>query len=228
MIPKIIWQTYESKYDELVLKAVECSDSWKEKNPEWEYKYFSSSDRERFVLDNFGKEWLEIYNSYKINVLRSTLWRYMCLYIHGGLYADLDILCKMPIESWLNLDLDFAVSKEPNNPGYTQMIFASCPKSIFLKNLLEDIKDIYYANKKSNKVYANIIDYSIYQTGYITFTRSISKTIESYHLDNFMIYTGNDAKKIHFDAIYHHRAGTKNKVFGPDYVAWQTEELESN
>ena len=226
MIPKIIWQTYESEYNKIVPKALECSNSWKEKNPDWEYKYFSAIDRKDFVLNNFGEEWLTIYNSYKVNVLRSTLWRYMCLYINGGLYVDLDILCKMPIEHWLNLNLDFAVSKEPNNPGYTQMIFASAPKNIFLKNLLNDIKDIYYFNQKNNTVYKNVIDYSIYQTGYVTFTRSISKTIESYNLDNFMIYVNDDAKKIHFDSMHHYRAGKKNKVFGPDYIAWQTEEYK--
>jgi len=226
MIPKIIWQTYESEYKDLPPLALECAGSWQEKNPDWEYKYVSGKERAEFVLNNFGEEWFTIYNSYTVNVLRSTLWRYMCLYLNGGFYADLDIFCKKPIDSWIDLDLNFAVSKEPSNPGLTQMIFASSKKNIFLENILKEIKDIYYTNKIKNTTYDNIIDYSIYQTGYITFSNSIFNTIMFQDVDNFIIYSGKDAKKIHRESINHYRAGKKEKVFGPNYVAWQTEEYK--
>ena len=224
MIPKIIWQTYESEYKDLPPLALECANSWQEKNLDWEYKYVSGKERAEFVLNNFGEEWFTIYNSYTVNVLRSTLWRYMCLYINGGFYADLDIFCKKPINSWIDLDLDFAVSKEPDNPGLTQMIFASSKKNIFLENVLKEIKQIYYINKIDNTTYNNVIDYSIYQTGYVTFSNSIFKTIMSYGVDNFIIYSGKDSKKIHSESIYNYRAGKAEKVFGPGYIAWQTEE----
>jgi mannosyltransferase OCH1-like enzyme len=221
MIPKIIWQTYESDYKDLGPKTLECSLSWQNQNKDWEYKYVSAQDRETFVLDNFGNEWLKIYKSYKVNVLRATLWRYMCLYVYGGFYSDIDMVCKKPIDEWLDLNLDFAVSKEPGNPGLTQMIFASAPQSIFLKNMLNDIKNIYYFNKETNKVYDNIVDYSIYQTGYITFTKSIFKTIEENNLDNFIVYTQKDAAKIHNDYTKHYRAGINQ--FDKNYVSWHKE-----
>jgi hypothetical protein len=101
------------------------------------------------------------------------------------------------------------------------MLFASCPGSIFLKNILNDIKDIYYLNKKINKVYDSITDYSIYQTGYVTFTKSIFKTIEENNLDNFIIYTQKDAKKIHKDYTKHYRAGINQ--FDKNYVSWHKE-----
>jgi len=227
MIPKIIWQTYESNYSELLPKALECSNSWKNLNPEWEYRYVSGKEREIFVLKYFGQEWLTIYNSYEINVLRSTLWRYMCLYVNGGLYSDLDMLCKNKIESWLDTELDFAVSKAPGSPGLTQSIFASKKESIFLKNILKDIKNIYYLNKENKKVYENVVDYSIYQTGYITFTKSIFNTVlRNKEIDNFMIYTGNMSKQIHNDFIEHYEAGNGN-IFESNYIAWKTQKLEN-
>jgi len=219
MIPKVIWQTYECNYNKLDLKALECSSSWKNVNPEWEYRYVSGKEREEFVLKNFGKEWHKIYMSYSINVLRADLWRYMCLYINGGLYSDLDILCKKPIEYWLDINLNFAVSEEPDNPGYTQMIFASSPKNIFLKNILNDIKEQFYLNKK----YSNVLDYEINEVGYIIFTKSINNTL-SVNKEGFMLYAGEDAKKIHNDSIDHYRAGNGN-IFGSDYVAWKNEKI---
>jgi mannosyltransferase OCH1-like enzyme len=224
MIPKIIWQTYESEYKDLPPLALECANSWQEKNPDWEYKYVSGKERAEFVLNNFGQEWFDIYNSYKTNILKADLWRYLCLYINGGLYVDLDILCKESIEHFFNLSHDFIASEEPNGPGYSQMIFASEANSIFLKNIINNIKIKYY--EKNN--YNNIIDYVTNEVGYIIFTDSIIQTIASEEInkDTFMLYKNEEAKKIHDKAIKHYKAGTKEKIFGPNYIAWQTEEYK--
>ena len=219
MISKIIWQTYESKYDDLPIKAKKMSDSWKKNNKSWEYRYVSEKERNIFVKEYFGKEWHDIYNSYKVNVLRADLWRYMCLYIHGGLYCDLDMLSKKPIESWLDINSNFVVSVEPNEIGYTQSIFASEPNSLFLKNLLDLIKNRYYENRQYN----NVIEYEIYEVGYKIFTESIKKTLLS-KPTGFVEFVGKDAEKIHFESIDHVRAGNGN-VFDSNYQSWKTESI---
>jgi mannosyltransferase OCH1-like enzyme len=222
MIPKIIWQTYESEYKDLPELAKDFSKTWIEKNPDWEYRYVSGKEREEFVLKNFGEEWHKIYMSYTTGVLRADLWRYMCLYINGGVYADLDILCKKSIESWLDTTLNFVVSEEEPGTGYTQMLFASCPNNIFLQNILKDIKEQFYLNKK----YKNIFDYEINEVGYLIFTNSINNTL-NIHSDGFMLYTGEDSKKIHQDSIQHLCAGNGN-VFGSNYVAWKNEKVNKD
>ena len=224
MIPKIIWQTYESEYKDLPPLALECANSWQEKNPDWEYKYVSGKERAEFVLNNFGEEWFDIYNSYKTNISKADLWRYMCLYINGGLYADLDILCKESIRHFFDLSHDFIASEEPNGPGYSQMIFASKANSVFLKNIINNIKTKYYEKNS----YSNIIDYVTKEVGYIIFTDSIIQTVNSEEINKntFMLYKNEEAKKIHNEAIKHYRAGKAEKIFGSNYVAWQTEEYK--
>ena len=219
MINKIIWQTYESEYDELPNKAKECVESWKSLNPSWEFKYVSKKERALFVEKHFGKEWKTIYDSYRVDVLRSDLWRYMCLYINGGLYSDLDMVCKKPIESWLKIESKFVISSEPNVWGYTQSIFASEPSSIFLKDLLNNIKNKYYQNVK----YKNVVDYEINEVGYIIFTNSILKTLEK-NKDGVQEFLGEDSNIIHTDSIQHYRAGNGN-IFGSNYKSWKTESL---
>jgi hypothetical protein len=219
MIPKIIWQTYETDYKDLSDKAKQLIDSWKSLNPEWEYQYCSKEKRELIVKNNFGEEWYQIYKSYKLDVLRSDLWRYMCLYLYGGLYSDLDMLCKKPIESWLDISSKFVVSIEPDTDGYTQSIFASEPKSIFLTNILNDIKDQYCKNIQ----YSNIIDYEIKETGYIIFTDSINKTLKNTQ-DGFIEFVGDDAKIIHQDSIEHYYAGNGG-IFDSSYKSWKTESI---
>jgi mannosyltransferase OCH1-like enzyme len=219
MIPKIIWQTYEVEYQDLSDMAKELIESWKNLNLGWEYNYFSKEKRELMVKENFGEEWYQIYKSYKLDILRSDLWRYMCLYTHGGFYSDLDMLCKKPIESWLDVNSKFVVSVEPDVPGYTQSIFASEPKNIFLKNILNDIKDQYYKNEK----YKNVVDYETKETGYIIFTDSIIKTMKKTR-DGFIEFIGQDAKKIHYESIDHYRAGNGG-FFDSSYKSWKTETI---
>ena len=224
MIPKIIWQTYESEYKDLPPLALECANSWQEKNPDWEYKYVSGKERAEFVLNNFGQEWFDIYNSYKTNILRADLWRYMCLYINGGIYSDLDIFCKEPIENFFDLNNDFIASEEPYGAGYSQMIFASNSKNIFLETILNNIKIKYY----QNNTYKDIVDYEINETGYIVFTNSILEIAKSKknNSTSFILYNDKVANRIHTESINHYRAGKKEKVFGEKYIAWQTEEYK--
>ena len=219
MINKIIWQTYESEYDELPDKAKECVESWKSLNPNWKFRYVSGKERSLFVEKHFGQEWKYIYDSYKLDVLRSDLWRYMCLYINGGLYSDLDMVCKKPIESWLNVNSKFVVSSEPNIWGYTQSIFASEPFSVFLKEILNSIKEKYYQNTE----YKNVIDYEVNEVGYIIFTNSILKTLEK-NKDGVQEFLGEDSNIIHTDSIQHYYAGNGN-IFGSNYKSWKTELL---
>jgi hypothetical protein len=113
------------------------------------------------------------------------------------LYSDLDIFCNDSIESFFDLKNNFIASEEPSGPGYSQMIFAAEPGSIFLKNIINNIKIKYYQKNKYN----NIIDYETNEVGYIIFTDSIIQTTYSEEIDvnTFMLYKNEEAKKIHKD-----------------------------
>ena len=52
-IEKIIWQTYETSYDELPGYAKESINTWKHHNPDWDHGYMSGPDREEFFKVNF-------------------------------------------------------------------------------------------------------------------------------------------------------------------------------
>ncbi|MDA4846017.1 glycosyltransferase [Hoeflea poritis] len=90
MVPKIIHQTWRDEnipgeYSELV-------DSWKRLNPDWEYRLWTDEDLDELVGKHFP-EFLEQFRGYPNPVQRADAGRYMLLYIHGGVYADLDTRC---------------------------------------------------------------------------------------------------------------------------------------
>ena len=90
-IPKIIHQIYEDPAGppEHLLQLAE---SWKEKNPDWEYRFWGKKDMDDFLEAHFP-EFISIYRNYPYNVQRWDAIRYLILYTLGGLYVDLDYEC---------------------------------------------------------------------------------------------------------------------------------------
>lgn len=157
MIPKIIWQTYETDFKDLLQEAKDCSVTWIENNPSWEYRYMNSKDREDFVFKYFDSEWYKLYMECNLNIVKANIWRCMVLYIHGGVYADLDSICNKPIDSWIKDNYDMTVSKDDDNGSleYCINVFAAKPFSKALESILLHIKE----NIKNNELTLNnVID----------------------------------------------------------------------
>lgn len=140
MIPKIIWQTYEQEFEELADYITETVDTWKIKNPDYEYRYASSDTRNKFVLDSFGQEWLDLFVGCPIPVMRADIWRYMVLYKVGGIYADIDTVCHKPADEWLPEDKDFVIAIE-NSWHFETWTIASAPNNPIILHVLNKIKN---------------------------------------------------------------------------------------
>jgi inositol phosphorylceramide mannosyltransferase catalytic subunit len=87
---KFIFQTW---------KNTEVPEKWKKAqetvinmNKGYEYKLFTDEDNRNFVKDYFPF-FLETYDKFEYNIQRADAVRYCILYIHGGIYLDLDYQC---------------------------------------------------------------------------------------------------------------------------------------
>jgi mannosyltransferase OCH1-like enzyme len=147
MIPKIIWQTYETQYEELPNQIKIGPELWIEKNPEWSYRYMDAQQRQEFVLKEYGKEWLDIFNKCPLGIMRANIWRFMILYSYGGVYADIDVIPKKPIDDWLNDQNNFTIrldESEPNETMFNIELIASSPRNNILLSALNAIKDLLF------------------------------------------------------------------------------------
>lgn len=45
--------------------------------------------------------WPQVYRSFPLGVMRADFWRLAILYVHGGLYSDVDTRCIRPVHQWL-------------------------------------------------------------------------------------------------------------------------------
>lgn len=90
-IPKTIvqtWETYEPPD-----KWKECIPSIKETMPEWQHKLCNAEDRRNLVLKYFP-EFITKFDTYPYKVQQADAWRYLYLYLYGGIYMDLDFVVK--------------------------------------------------------------------------------------------------------------------------------------
>jgi mannosyltransferase OCH1-like enzyme len=86
-IPKIIMQTAETNnfVNENHKNALL---TWINLNPEYEYVFYNSVDRRKFIKNNFNETIINAYDSLILNIYRIDLFKYCWLYINGGCYSD--------------------------------------------------------------------------------------------------------------------------------------------
>ena len=97
-IPWTIWQTYRSK--ELGVESANARDTWLEHNPQITMQLLDDFEIDSFIKHNFSSATYAAFKSYPIGVMRADFWRYAILYVHGGIYADIDTISLRPIHEW--------------------------------------------------------------------------------------------------------------------------------
>jgi len=180
MIPKIIHQTWKNEI--IPDKWKDAVESVKENNKK--YKYILWTD---IMMDNFVKQeyplFYKHYINYPYNIQRCDVFRYLVLYKYGGIYLDMDIICKKSFDDFLKYNIVFARSYNINS-SFTNSFFMSIPKHPFIKYCIENLLDNYY-----NFYYFGKHLHIMYSTGPLFLTKminnyNISKINNVYILSN--------------------------------------------
>jgi mannosyltransferase OCH1-like enzyme len=145
-IPRIIIQTGGRHHDN-----THSSQSFKRLNPNYEYLYYDDAQAKKFVHKHMSPEVIQTYDMMRKGVLKADYFRYIALYILGGVYSDLDTECLRPIDTWTDnhTNVDFIVGVEgegiPMKGGLARQLqlcqwtFASRPKHPILKRMIDKI-----------------------------------------------------------------------------------------
>jgi hypothetical protein len=233
MIPKIIWQTYKDKYEILPQYIIDCIETWKILNPEYEYKYMDDYAAEEFILNEFGLDWYNIFKAVPLGVMRGDIWRYLVIYKYGGVYADIDTICKKPISQWLNNKYDFIVADDGDGKSFCQYIFAAKKEHELLLSVIDLIKNKFnnpdYTNKnfvheltgvnvwtkgiknglKTNKTW----DPKIYHKAYNVLNKAKEYKFFCFGGENANIFNGDAVEHLTGSLTWNHKS----------YVQWQNE-----
>lgn len=150
MIPKIIWQTHAPEFNQLPKNIVQYVNTWKNLNPEYEYRYMSDTQCLEFVKNYFDKDIYQTFKSVPVPVMKADLWRLLVTYRFGGVYSDLDTICLKPIKTWMLENKSFIVGRE-HADTLSPATFAAAKGSKILEYVIgEIIKNLKNINFKDS------------------------------------------------------------------------------
>lgn len=119
VIPSVIHQTWKSQ--EIPSEFLALQRSWIDHNPGFAYRFWTDDDIERFV-EAEHPALLPVFRGYADPIARVDLARYLILRRFGGVYADLDFECLLPIGGLLD-GRSFVVGLEPEeHDGLTKAV----------------------------------------------------------------------------------------------------------
>lgn len=143
-IPRTLFQTWETKDIPCDLYNITVG-TWRTNNPEYEYKLFDAQERLTFLETHFDEDIVDTYKDIIPGALKADFWRYCVLYVHGGVYVDLDTKCLGNIDAFLE-NREFVTVVDLNKNPYegkhnlSNGFIASVPGHPILKGCIERIK----------------------------------------------------------------------------------------
>ena len=137
-IPKIIMQTY--KTHDIPQKWEISPESINYMMSDWKYVFMTDEDNRNFVEKHFP-DFLPYYDAFPYGIQRADAIRAMWLYIHGGIYMDLDFEVQRDLSPlFVSTAEVFLVCSGNVGSYYTNSFMASRPKAKFWLEVIEEMK----------------------------------------------------------------------------------------
>ncbi|KAJ3048324.1 membrane-bound alpha-1,6- mannosyltransferase Initiation-specific, partial [Quaeritorhiza haematococci] len=99
--------------------------SFREKNPDYTQILWTDSDIEEVIRVYFPSI-VDVWKKIPIQIVKADLFRYMIVYVFGGVYSDVDTMCLKPIDTWVKPPNDEwsggVTSSSPTPPPVTDII----------------------------------------------------------------------------------------------------------
>jgi len=147
MIPKIIHQTW--KTETIPERWKDAVDSCKKIHPGYRYILWTHQTIRKFV-QKFYPDFYPTFKAYTHDIQRCDAFRYLVLYKYGGIYLDMDLVCKKKLDDFLHYDL-VVVHSNKEKRYWRNAFYMAIPKHPFIKFCIDElpkhIYDSYYFGK---------------------------------------------------------------------------------
>lgn len=208
-IPKIIYQTWKTK--NLDQKLQNVIDKIQKLNPDYKIILFDDNDIENWIKENFKNEIiLNTFKKIKVGAGKADFWRYLILYMNGGIYLDIDSNITKPLNELIK-ENDMAIISREKNSGtssFVQWCLMFAPKHPILLRAINMC--IYNIN---NKISNNLVEI----TGPVVFTNAVNFVLKKKYLidskKNLFFYKDQDLNNL----FNKDENNIKCKFFGRDY-----------
>lgn len=187
MIPKVIHQIWIQGYDSIPSQLKEYHDGCQRINNDFVHILWDEQKIVKLMKKYFDKKFIDAYNSFTIAAQKADFARYIILYVYGGIYLDMDMVCRKNLTPFLKFNFFFTTQVfYTYHESYLNGIIGCVPKHpafIYLfRNIFERLK------------FTNIPSKVSYSTGTKVLYKSIHDYIRDTGDDNFQII---DRKYLH-------------------------------
>ena len=159
MIPKVIYQSWKTL--ELPNGIRENVEHIKKMNPEYDYFLYDDEMCREFLLQHFGKSFVQAFDSILYGAFKCDFWRYAVLYVNGGVYMDIDIGLLTPLKNIINNSSFISVLEDDNKKilfspklRVYQAFFACTPKHPIVYTAL--MMSYYNLLGKQSEIFENL------------------------------------------------------------------------
>ncbi len=157
-IPRILHQTHSRR--DLPGPIIRTISHIRDLNPGWTHRFYDEGERAAFIHENYGPEVLGYYLriSKDYGAARADLFRYLALYLMGGVYLDVKSGASLPFDEVLRPYDSYLLSHWKNGPEspfhnwgihpelsgmkrgeFQQWFIATVPGHPFLKSVIEHV-----------------------------------------------------------------------------------------
>lgn len=125
-IPRRIMQTWKTRA--LSARMREITQTWELANRGYVYRLYDDDECRRLIEVKFGPRVVAAYDAIEAGAFKADMWRYCALYVHGGVYVDLDTLCIGPIDSIIEPAAELVVPVDLDSRNLFNAFLAVVPR----------------------------------------------------------------------------------------------------
>ena len=220
IIPLDIYQTWYTK--DLPPKMRERVETLKKQNPRFQHHLYDDNDCREFIKNHFKPDVLQAYDCLIPGAYKADLWRLCILFIYGGIYMDIKLVCVNGFKLIELTEKEHFVQDRPQNCIFNTMI-ASPKGNIFLykaiRKIVKNVQNKFYGDSPLsptgpellykvmlNNQYKVNIDMMHYENGgYIIYknTLVISTEYDGYNEERTNQYNNINTKR--YDILWNER-----------------------
>uniref|UniRef100_A0A6C0IHQ6 Alpha 1,4-glycosyltransferase domain-containing protein n=1 Tax=viral metagenome TaxID=1070528 RepID=A0A6C0IHQ6_9ZZZZ len=157
IIPKIIYFTYKINPPFYVFQR------WKKLNPSYNIDFSLDTDCIEFLTEYFTIAIAELFKQIPRGMYKADLWRICKLYINGGVYADVDLVPYVSIDSLMHDNYTYYSCLDADKGAIFQAFMITPPKNPLLLQFIHSFirnKPWTYTNGPTHDMY-NCIKYNL-------------------------------------------------------------------
>jgi hypothetical protein len=115
--------TYKTNIADKYIRA------WKRLNPEYKIDFSLDDNCVEFLNNEFGKNYGELFKKIPKGMYKADFWRLCKLYLNGGVYADVDLVPRIPINNIIKDRHTFYTCIAVNNSSCFQAFIITTPRN---------------------------------------------------------------------------------------------------